>query len=291
MSIEIQTPEQVNANRRLAKSPVRKALSLLPEKMKSPIRRIVDGEPSQFPALVNTTFEGIGVKFRVTNVHDWHRAGNIFGYEGVYAQIIVHCMKQQGSSGVLLNAGASIGIYTALAAGVGMGKVIGVEPHRESYEELQFNMELNANLDTQVSLYRCALGGKNDKTTIYTAGDSSFAPSLERTTSELVKPEQVASLTLDYMLSFPEVYSPTMLVVDVEGAEELLLRGGERLLNSPDKPSDLFIELHGVYLQRHFSSNIERVLALIAEFGYQKEYKQFRNGGAEMMCHFRAKGK
>jgi len=68
---------------------------------------------------------------------------------------------------------------------------------------------------------------------------------------------------------------PTLVKIDIEGAEILALRGMNKLLSSKDAPRYLFIELHPDFL-KGFRSSIEECVTIIESFGYVAEYSRSR---------------
>jgi hypothetical protein len=66
--------------------------------------------------------------------------------------------------------------------------------------------------------------------------------------------------------------NPSIIKVDVEGAEILVLQGMKDLLESPQAPRILFCEFHPEYL-RYFGSDQQECIDLIESAGYSESYR------------------
>lgn len=131
---------------------------------------------------------------------------------------------------VVVDAGANYGIYTVVAARlVGpSGKVLSFEPGAQAFSVLRRNIELNQ--FHNVRAYRAALSDRNGRARLYhhEQGQTSFslgAPKHARTGFE-----EVATRTLEDVLEEEGLNRIGLIKLDVEGAEELVLRGMERIL-------------------------------------------------------------
>ena len=132
---------------------------------------------------------------------------------------------------VVVDAGAAFGIYTLVAARrVGpSGCVIAFEPTTETYSFLIRNIELNG--FHWVRAFQWALGASEGEALLYHSpydlAQSSLAPPDRRISP--ASHELVRVRTLDNVLDELGFHSRLdVLKVDVEGAEELVLRGAER---------------------------------------------------------------
>jgi hypothetical protein len=66
----------------------------------------------------------------------------------------------------------------------------------------------------------------------------------------------------------PDLVRPTVLKIDIEGAEILALQGAQRLLRAPDRPRLLFVEAHPEFLPT-FGGNLDQLSTLMTDAGYQ----------------------
>jgi len=135
-----------------------------------------------------------------------------------------------------VDAGANYGIYTVVAARlVGpTGRVLAFEPAAEQFAILRTNIELNG-LENVVP-FQLALSERAGQASLYRHGDDSGLFSLGKGESFTGVSELVETRTLDDVLREGRDCRVSVVKLDVEGAEELILRGCSRMLNR-DRPS------------------------------------------------------
>lgn len=134
-------------------------------------------------------------------------------------------LKQVLSPGsTFVDAGACYGVYTLAASTIvgRQGRVIAFEPAARAFRVLQHNLELNG--VTNVRPYPAALTEKQGKTWLYRHPNVG-CDSLGRDGSFTDYGEQVASESLDDVLRQFPTRSVDVMKLDVQGAEELVLRG------------------------------------------------------------------
>lgn len=141
---------------------------------------------------------------------------------------------------VIVDVGAFVGLYTiALAKRVGpQGVVVAFEPDPGNFAWLQRHVALN-HVEGVVTLRNVAVGGAVETRRFSTGHDAVSHLDEARGAAAGV---QVPVSTLDQ--EFPH-RRLDLLKIDVEGAEELVLRGGVRLLQDPARaPRSIYIEVH-----------------------------------------------
>jgi FkbM family methyltransferase len=133
---------------------------------------------------------------------------------------------------VVVDGGANLGIYTVAASKlVGQsGKVLSFEPGLVPFQELQSNVDLN-NADN-VRTFRVALSDHNGSAHLYQSTAGLVAahlafPGDSNTGGD--EYEDVTLRTLDDVLDAEGIDKVDMLKLDVEGVEELVLRGARSL--------------------------------------------------------------
>lgn len=164
---------------------------------------------------------------------------------------------------VVWDIGASVGLYT-LHAAQKVKKVIAFEPDPETAKRLYENACRN-DLQKKVDIKQFALGDSEKESNLCTDGLNGFAPSigdLQRHSSLIT----VNMKTIDSIARDEESY-PSVLKVDIEGAESLALKGGEQFLKSVNRPRIIFLEVHPEYLPAYGSSEMG-LIKLICGFGY-----------------------
>jgi FkbM family methyltransferase len=153
--------------------------------------------------------------------------------------------------------GAHIGYHSlALAALVGpSGHVVAFEPNPYNIERLRQHLERNKDLEKRITLMTCALGNLDGE------ADFVFSPEIDNGRSsgshliqafvpeepqayQLFTQEKVPAVTADSLLRDKHVPAPSIIKIDVEGAEALVLTGAQYLLGSL-RPV-LLIEVHHI---------------------------------------------
>lgn len=165
---------------------------------------------------------------------------------------------------VLFDIGAHYGLFTlaALKWSGGTARVVAVDPSVSALAVFDANMRL-AGAGTRVERFCAAIGDTDGDTALLTGGAGAW--------HMMVEPDaprhdavRVPVMTLE-TLAVRTASSPTHLKIDVEGQEDAVIRGGERVLRE-DKPI-LFLELHGGLLRRSGRSPLA-VLERLRSYGY-----------------------
>jgi FkbM family methyltransferase len=162
----------------------------------------------------------------------WHGGGTkgIFALRHLYERELAFLERLVSPGMVVVDAGASCGIYTVAAARlVGpLGRVLSFEPGAQAFSALKKNIEINQ--FQNVSAYRAALCDKNGKARLYHHERGQTAFSLGHAKHVRVGFEEVTTRTLESVLEEEFAHQVGLIKLDVEGAEELVLRGVESIL-------------------------------------------------------------
>jgi len=152
----------------------------------------------------------------------------IFAARQEYENELRHLERFVSNGNVVVDAGASCGIYTIAAAKlVGeKGRVIAFEPGVRSASVLIRNIELNGL--NNVRLYREALSDRVGRARLY-HHRGPVASSMAVGDSNKHQFDEITTTTLDSMLKQEGLDRVDFLKMDIEGAEELALRGGKTL--------------------------------------------------------------
>lgn len=205
--------------------------------------------------------ESNNIKFNINNPIEEFRLKH-WGGEKEYVQKMLNDLTEDD---ILYDIGSSVGLISILAAKkLAKGKVISFEPDPENASKLEANYNIN-NL-TNFSVQSLAVGEDTGMMELYTAGSNAFSPSLKKVngidTSIKVKIESV-----DNLIERKEIPYPTVVKIDIEGAEMMALKGMEKLLNAKEKPRLLFIELHPDFLPS-FRTSTEEIFSFLANLNY-----------------------
>jgi FkbM family methyltransferase len=162
----------------------------------------------------------------------WRGIGRlIFTFREHYEPELAYLEKVLSSGKTFVDVGASFGIYTVAASRMvgDTGRVLAFEPSVQSFPVLQKNIDMN-NLRNVIA-FRVALSDKGGGARLYHAPDPS-GNSLGRDPSFDGGGEEVMTESLDYVLQRASVDRVDVIKMDVQGAEELVLRGASRVVNS-----------------------------------------------------------
>lgn len=133
--------------------------------------------------------------------------------------MLLHFLREED---LFLDVGANVGSYTILASGVCRAKTWSFEPDPDTARHLKRNVTVNS-LDGLVTIYEIALGDADRKI--------SFTRGLD-TMNRVAKVDDkdtrtVCQCRLDTLI---REHQPVMIKMDVEGHEEVALRGAQALL-------------------------------------------------------------
>jgi len=157
----------------------------------------------------------------------------IFAFREYYEPELVYLEKILPPGKVFVDVGANFGVYTLVASKlVGeTGKVLAFEPSAESFAILRQNIELNHL--SNVRAFRVALAQTRSQAWLNYGWDPVCNwMSKDRDPLRGNEGEEVQTDTLDQLLEENGVTRVDAIKIDVEGAEELVLRGAIRCLTA-----------------------------------------------------------
>lgn len=233
-----------------------------------------------YAPLKNVVVRDIGMQIAPQSRQEWSFAKH-FLRELTLERELIEIMRSQGESGRFLDIGASIGLYSSLALRCGMD-VTAVEPDRQSVNHLAANTKLNQQRDGQLQVIGTALTDHTGVDILYSDGFLKGCPSLRRTLNQQ-STHEVPVTSLDELIESGAIQRPTLIKIDVEGAEMHVLRGGSRYF-SRDDAADIFIEVHPDFLPLFDSNDSEVIRVIRQEFGYKRVSSIHKQG--ELMLHF-----
>lgn len=150
--------------------------------------------------------------------------------------------------GVFVDGGANIGVYTVVASSLvgDSGKVYAFEPADESYLLLDKNIKINN--QNNVKMYQLALSDKVGETKLHHIDNAPTSYSLGTDEHSSDSYEVIKTTTLDLIAENDNIDRVDVIKLDVEGAEELVLRGASTVLEK-HKPVVIF-EIREVAAER-----------------------------------------
>lgn len=192
--------------------------------------------------------------------------------------ILDHLISNVREDDVFYDVGANTGLYSCLVADVVERGPIAFEPHPDNANRLEENAELNG---ADVSLFRYALADS--------AGEAELTITLDDVGSAghtLVSDWDggVDSITIpkrrgDDLIAEEGLPQPTVLKIDVEGAEAAVLDGLEATLSRPECRL-VYCETHADRLELQGSS-VAAVREKLASHGFSVAERAVRQGKGE----------
>lgn len=201
-------------------------------------------------------------------IHSENEVFRIIQYGGELDQLktFLHALQPHD---VVYDVGSSVGLWSIAAATLA-SNVIAFEPDPAIRNRLEQNIRLNHLKN--IRAYPYAISDENGTTTLHTNGADNVSPSLGGANVKNLALGQieVEAKTLDAFISARSTPPPTILKVDIEGAEYQALLGARKLLNSDfDKPPRLiFIEVHPQFLPQ-FNVSVEQIIGYITKHNYR----------------------
>lgn len=180
-------------------------------------------------------------------------------FEGYYERPLVDWLKRTlTSTDVFWDVGANIGAVSLVAAGL-CRRVVAFEPDPRSLERLRKNVAANGL--TTVEIVAGALGVESGTATLYqAAGSNTGMTSLVPGRADVVGEHAVQVFRADDLITARPDLAPTVMKVDVEGAEHLVLGGAAGLLRSGRLRALVFEDRRGLDLRPANHQVVERLL-------------------------------
>jgi FkbM family methyltransferase len=175
-------------------------------------------------------------------------------------QVWAQVMAEVRRGDVIADIGAFVGLYAvALGKRVGpQGKILAFEPAPENFASLREHVRLNG-VSEQAELFQAAAGSEDGETHFTSQG-------IESHIGRGANSYAVKVLSLDTAIGSRKL---DVLKVDVEGFEEQVLKGGQKVLGDLDRqPRVMFIEVHP-YAWAAANTTSASFLATLQGFGYR----------------------
>ncbi len=178
---------------------------------------------------------------------------------GLYDAFIYRWIKKHLdlTNKVVWDVGAHVGYHSlGFAALVGeKGRVIAFEPNRFNQKRFVKNLRLNLDLAKRIKIIRAALSDKNGTVEFIVSDEVENTRSSGSHLGNILPPEnpsvyegfkktKIKTFRADTLVARKIIPSPSVIKIDVEGAEELVIRGAAKTI-SKYKPI-IFIEVHGI---------------------------------------------
>jgi len=170
---------------------------------------------------------------------------------------VLHVLR---AGDLFIDVGANVGSYTILACGVKKARGYCFEPVPETYLRLMENLKLNDLLD-QVKIHNLGLADKEGEL-LFTTNKNTGNHIIDRN-SEYPDAIKVKVMPLDEIVNNED---PSMMKIDVEGFETLVIAGATQTLRNPSLHS-VIMEFNGSALKYGFSE--EDLLKTMLLYGFR----------------------
>lgn len=212
-----------------------------------------------------------GVKFEIRSPVERHRVVE-HGGETRYTRQMMAALQPHD---VLWDVGVCVGMVALHAAR--RCTVVGFEPDPDIRGRFSRNLELNP--DLTVDLHPYALSDDDGTATFYLGDATSSSLVGQRGETRSV---EVETRTIDSLVFNDGLAAPTVVKLDIEGAELPALQGAESLLGSEKRPRLLFLEIHPEFLPA-FGGTAVAVLDMVNSAGYYPTWAAARAGQIHMI--------
>lgn len=208
-----------------------------------------------------------GLRFEVTNeVEEW-RVVSLDDEQEFLRELIGNLTHQD----ILYDIGSCIGIY-AIHAANNCRFVYAFEPDPGFQKRIARNIQLNR--IKNMTTLPLAISDKVGEVTLYTDGVDGRSPSLENLGQKNIV--QVQCNSLDKLIDEKHLLPPTVIKMDIEGAEFLALNGARDLLHSKHRPRLIFLEVHPKFLEQFGYSSLG-LEEFLEQCGYRVKRKTLRD--------------
>jgi FkbM family methyltransferase len=247
--------------------PIRMALprslkNIIPQAIRRPSRyeQYAWKRITEYPQRITlTTFHAEGCHFEVSHATEKWRVRGLADEDTFIRAFLAEI--QPGD--MCFDVGSCVGMY-ALHAALRGAAVVAFEPDPAYRKRLKRNIRLNR-LRKMITVVPWAVSDQPGTVRLYTDGVKGASPSMRQVGER--RAVEVKTDTLDRALASGHLPMPTLLKMDIEGAEYLALRGMQQMLTHPHAPRTLYIELHPTFLEL-FGASTETCTALIESYGY-----------------------
>lgn len=225
----------------------------------------------RFPvAITLTDFDSTGVEFEIASLIEEFRIAK-HGGETEFLRRMLMTLRRED---IVLDVGANVGLVALHAARTG-ASVTAVEPDPHYRGRLRRNLSLNPQL--RVEILDFAIADADGTAELHSDYPGGYSPSLARQSRHRLS-QSVPVRSLDSLIIQGELSCvPTVLKIDIEGAEWLALRGARAWLSGSERPRAIFLELHPDLI-REFGGSVMEILAELWALGYRSIWESGRQG-------------
>jgi len=208
------------------------------------------------------TICGNTVDFLVDSHTEFYRFRNLVGERNVIREIL----QSLKPTDVFYDVGANVGMYTCFVASeLGANRTIAFEPHEGNADRLTENLRHNS-LNARV--IPVALSDGKGTVDLAIAGEEVGEGKHAIATDDAMRTVKVDANRGDSLIDCCDLLEPTIIKIDVEGAEFAALEGLRSTLRQSCRL--VFCEIHPEKLL-NFGSDEEDIRQLLQSYGFETE--------------------
>lgn len=216
---------------------------------------------------------GRTVSFHTETVNEFMRSRSLMNERDILEDL----SRSLEPDDVFYDVGGNVGMYTCVAAlELERGAVVAFEPEPKNANRIEENLELNG-LTAEVS--RTALSDENGTVELALAGEDVGEGKHAIATDGETGTVQVDAAKVDTLVRDGELPPPTVVKVDVEGAELQALRGMKKTLERDCRL--VYVEIHTENIS-HYGGTAEEVHSLLEDSRFEVD-EVGRRGGQQFV--------
>lgn len=205
----------------------------------------------------SVTVGDVTAQYRLTNHRERMYLEGDYFEDGGEAEVIRDVLEEIASDDVYWDVGGNIAQYPSLVGQrIDSGAVFCFEPYHQSASRARENLELN---DVDGEVLECVLSDQNGAVRVDPVYEM---PGTLVSIADGTEGIRVPCRTGDSLVSRGEVLAPTVMKLDVDGAEKQCLQGCEAILSE---------ECRLVYIEVHESRDVHRsdVDSILEAYGFE----------------------
>lgn len=187
----------------------------------------------------------------------------LYGFEVEIIELFISIIKKDD---VIFDIGSNIGLYSLIASDrIGEnGKIYAFEPAPIAFKSLQKNIELNS--FKNIKSISKGVSEKSGEAILNMCDDDAYNSLGNTPMKEISSKEKIEIVSIDDFVKYNNISKVDIIKIDTEGAEYLILKGGEKTLLT-HRPK-LFFE-HNPFTSIGFENTLEDTLIFLKSLGYK----------------------
>ena len=182
-------------------------------------------------------------------------------------EILEDLVSELSRSDSFTDIGANVGVYSVYAdSQLKDNRIEAFEPHPANVQALNRNLDHNG---IQARVHECALADQEGELLLEPSGEDAGEGEHALTTDESESGIEVDVQTLDGVVAEGNASQPTVVKIDVEGAELDVIKGGRETLSS-ESCRLVYCEVHPDRLE-NYGGSYEQLRKTLVEYGFELE--------------------